>query len=102
MRFLIWLLPSVLGAQTYDIVVQGGRVIDPESNLDAVRNVGIRGKKIIAVSAAPLRGKVEIDAAGLIVAPGFIDLHQHSQTPEAYRLKAMDGVTTALELEVGA
>src|ERR1700676_1009175 len=102
MRFLLWLLPSLLAAQTYDIVVQGGRVMDPESNLDAVRNVGIRGKKIVAISAATLRGKVEIDAAGLIVAPGFIDLHQHSQTPEAYRFKAMDGVTTALELEVGA
>jgi N-acyl-D-aspartate/D-glutamate deacylase len=76
--------------------------MDPESNLDAIRNVGIRGKKIAAISAAPLREKVEIDAAGLIVAPGFIDLHQHSQTPEAYRFKAMDGVTTALELEVGA
>ena len=39
--------------------------------------------------------------AGLVIAPGFIDLHQHSQTPEAYGFKAMDGVTTALELEVG-
>ena len=102
MRFLLWLLPSLLAAQTYDIVLQSGRIMDPESNLDAIRNVGIRGKKIAAISAVPLRGKVEIDAAGLIVAPGFIDLHQHSQTPEAYRFKAMDGVTTALELEVGA
>src|ERR1700681_3521558 len=102
MRFLLWFLPSLLGAQTYDIVVQGGRVMDPESNLDAVRNVGIRGKKIAVISAATLRGKVEINAARLIIAPGFIDLHQHSQTPEAYRFKAMDGVTTALELEVGA
>jgi N-acyl-D-aspartate/D-glutamate deacylase len=102
MRFLLWLLPSLLAAQTYDIVLQGGRVMDPESNLDAIRNVGIRGKKIAAISPATLRGKVEINAAGLIIAPGFIDLHQHSQTPEAYRFKAMDGVTTALELEVGA
>ena len=106
MRILLLLLPSLLAAQTatqtYDIVLRGGRVMDPESNLDAVRNIGIRGKSIAAISAAQLRGKIEIDATGLVVAPGFIDLHQHSQTPEAYRLKAMDGVTTALELEVGA
>ena len=101
MRFLVLLLPSLLGAQNYDVVVRGGRVMDPESGLDAVRNVGIRGSKIAAISTSQLRGKVEIDAAGLVVAPGFIDLHQHSQTPEAYRYKAMDGVTTALELEVG-
>jgi N-acyl-D-aspartate/D-glutamate deacylase len=102
MRFLLWLLPSLLAAQTYDIVLQRGRVMDPESGLDGVRSVGINGKKLVAISTRPLRGKVEIDTSGLVIAPGFIDLHQHSQTPEAYRFKAMDGVTTALELEVGA
>jgi N-acyl-D-aspartate/D-glutamate deacylase len=101
MRFLILLLPAVLAAQTYDVVFDGGRVMEPESRLDAVRNVAIRGKKIAAISTNRLRGRVEIDAAGLVVAPGFIDLHQHSQTPEAYQYKAMDGVTTALELETG-
>jgi dihydroorotase len=101
MRVLILLLPSLLAAQNYDVVLRSGRVMDPESGLDAVRNVGIRGKKIAAISSNQLRGKVEIDATGLVVAPGFIDLHQHSQTPEAYRYKAMDGVTTALELEAG-
>lgn len=88
--------------QIYDVVLRAGRVMDPESGLDAVRNVGITGKKIVAVSSQPLTGKLEIDATGLVVAPGFIDLHSHGQTPEAYRYKAMDGVTTALELEVGA
>lgn len=102
MRFLLVLLPFILAAQTYDVVLQHGRVMDPESGLDALRSVGINGKKIAAVSPSVLRGKVEIDAAGLVVAPGFIDPHQHSQTPEAYGFKAMDGVTTALELEVGA
>jgi N-acyl-D-aspartate/D-glutamate deacylase len=95
------LLPSLLVAQNYDIVLQSGRVMDPESGLDAVRSVGINGTKIAAISVSPLSGKVEIAAAGLIVAPGFIDLHSHGQTPENYRYKAMDGVTTALELEVG-
>ena len=101
MRILLLLLPSLLTAQTYDIVLHNGRVMDPESGLDAVRSVGITGNKIAAVSARPLRGKIEVDANKLVIAPGFIDLHQHSQTPEAYGFMAMDGVTTALELEVG-
>jgi N-acyl-D-aspartate/D-glutamate deacylase len=101
MRFLLLLVPVLLSAQTYDVVLKGGRVMDPESGLDAVRDVGISAGKIAAVSASPLRGTTVVDATGLIVAPGFIDLHQHAQTPEAYALKAMDGVTTALELEVG-
>ena len=101
MRSLLLLLPALLSAQNYDIVLRGGRVMDPESSLDAVRYVGINGKKIAAISMRSLRGKIEIDAGGLVVAPGFIDLHSHGQTPEAYGYKAMDGVTTALELEVG-
>jgi N-acyl-D-aspartate/D-glutamate deacylase len=88
-------------ARAYDIVIQNGRVIDPESGLDAVRSVGIRGATIAAVSRTPLHGKQVIDARGLVVAPGFIDLHVHGQNDENYRLYAMDGVTTALELEVG-
>src|SRR5262245_35285027 len=86
----------------YDIVLRSGRVMDPASGLDAVRNVGITGKKIAAISTDALHGRVEIDASGLVVAPGFIDLHSHGQTSENYRYKAMDGVTSALELEVGA
>ncbi len=75
--------------------------MDPESGLDAVRSVGIAGDKIVAISTDVLRGKVEVDANGLVIAPGFIDPHAHGQTSENYRYKAMDGVTTALELEVG-
>ena len=88
-------------APSYDIVLRNARVLDPATNLDAVRNVAVTGKKIAAVSAEPLRGRTEIDASGLVAAPGFIDLHSHGQTPENYRYKAMDGVTAALELEVG-
>ncbi len=87
--------------QAFDLVISNGRVMDPESGLDAVRNVGIRGGKIRAISARPLIGKVLLDAKGLVVAPGFIDLHQHGQDAENYAAKAADGVTTALELEVG-
>jgi N-acyl-D-aspartate/D-glutamate deacylase len=85
----------------FDLVVANGRVIDPDSGLDAVRNVGIRAGKITAISTTRLAGRTVIDAAGLVVSPGFIDLHSHAQTPETYRYQALDGVTTALELEVG-
>jgi len=85
----------------FDIVIRNGRVIDPASGLDAVRSVGIRGGKIAAVSAGPLQGRQVIDARGLVVAPGFIDLHAHGQDDENYRIFALDGVTTALELEAG-
>jgi N-acyl-D-aspartate/D-glutamate deacylase len=88
-------------AATYDLVIANGRVIDPESGLDAVRNVAISDGTIRAMEAAPLVGRTTLDASGLIVAPGFIDLHQHAHTADAYRLKAADGVTSALELEVG-
>jgi N-acyl-D-aspartate/D-glutamate deacylase len=85
----------------YDIVILNGRVIDPESRLDAIRNIGITNGKIQAISEKSLRGRTTVNATGLVVSPGFIDLHSHGQDPENYRFKAMDGVTTALELEVG-
>jgi N-acyl-D-aspartate/D-glutamate deacylase len=88
-------------AEAYDLVIANGRVMDPESGLDAVRNVGIRSGKIAKISNGPLTGKQTIEARTLVVAPGFIDLHQHGQDAENYALKAADGVTTALELEVG-
>ena len=101
-RLLLFALAILhLHAQPFDLVISGGRVMDPESNLDAVRNVGILGGKIAAISSKSLKGVRQIDARGLVVAPGFIDLHSHGQTPENYRLKARDGVTTALELEIG-
>ena len=89
--------------QGFDLVIANG-VIDPESNLDAVRNIGISGGAIHAISAEQLAGRTTVDASGLVVSPGFIDLHQHARTQiiaETERIKAMDGVTTALELEVG-
>lgn len=99
---LCCLLGATLSAQTFDVVIHGGRVIDPETKIDAIRDVGIRSGSIAAISETPLQGKTTIDATGLVVAPGFIDLHSHGQDDENYRYKAMDGVTTALELERGA
>src|ERR1022692_2355118 len=99
--FLACILTAPVLSQSFDIVISHGRVIDPETNLDALRNVGIRGGKIAAISESPLTGDVIVDAEGLVVAPGFIDIHQHGQTEQNYEVKARDGVTTALEMEVG-
>lgn len=108
MRSLILFLFSFLAitafaaAQQYDLVLEGGRVMDPETGLDAVRNVGIREGKIVRISSEALNGLRVVHAGGLVIAPGFIDLHQHGQDLASQRVKALDGVTTALELEIGA
>lgn len=85
----------------YDLVISGGLVVDPETGLQAIRNVGIKDGTIAAISEAPLIGGVTLSASGQIVAPGFIDLHAHGQQLPAAWMQAFDGVTTALELESG-
>ena len=87
--------------EAFDLVILNGRVLDPESGLDGIRNVGITAGKIRAISTENLKGKSTIDAKGLVVSPGFIDLHEHGQEPRNYQFQARDGVTTSLELEVG-
>jgi N-acyl-D-aspartate/D-glutamate deacylase len=99
---LLGILTTIAAGQQYDLVIEGGRVLDPETGLDAVRNIGIREGKIVRVSAEALSGRRVVHAGGLVVAPGFIDLHQHGQDMVSQRLKALDGLTTALELEIGA
>lgn len=88
-------------AEQYDLVILNGRVMDPASGLDEIRNVGVRDGKISALTAEPLEGLRRIDATGHVVAPGFIDLHEHGQSAQAYRVMVRDGVTSAFELEVG-
>jgi N-acyl-D-aspartate/D-glutamate deacylase len=100
--FSLGLFTTNLSAQQFDLVLEGGRVMDPETGVDAVRNVGIRDGKIARISPALLSGRRVLHASDLVVAPGFIDLHQHSQDLESQRVKALDGVTTALEMEIGA
>ncbi len=93
--------PPETVVQRYDLVVEGGRVMDPESGLDAVCNLGIQGGRVEEISTNPLEGERIIAARGLVVVPGFIDLHAHGQSEEAFRLMVQDGVTSAFELEVG-
>jgi len=85
-----------------DAIIVGGRVIDPETRLDAVRHVGIRNGTIVYIGTAMRPARDTIDAKGQVVAPGFIDLHQHGQQSFAYDYAARDGVTTALEMELGS
>ncbi len=95
----ISLMPNEKGP--FDIVIENGRVVDPETGLDAIRNVGIKGKRIAAISTNTLKGAKVINAEGLVVAPGFVDLHAHGQQLPAARAQAFDGVTTQLEMESG-
>jgi cytosine/adenosine deaminase-related metal-dependent hydrolase len=84
-----------------DIVLRGGRVIDPESGLDAVRDVAIDADRVAEVGTGLPPGRAEVDVTGLVVTAGFIDLHSHVNDIAGQWLQALDGVTTALELEAG-
>lgn len=87
--------------QGFDVVILNGRVIDPETNIDKVSHVGIRDGKIAAITEKEISGRKTIDATGHVVSPGFIDIHAHGQNIGDYRMQAMQGVTTMLELESG-
>ena len=86
---------------TYDVVLRGGRVIDPETGLDATADVAIAGGRIAEIGTALASAPVDLDVAGHVVTAGFIDLHSHTADVPGLRLRALDGVTTALELEAG-
>ena len=88
--------------EVYSLVLEGGRVIDPETGLDAVRNVAISEGQIVAISDSPLFADEVINVKGKVVAPGFIDLHTHSPTKLGQDYQVLGGVTTALELELGS
>ena len=92
---------TLLAQQPYDLVIAGGRVIDPESGLDGIRHIGIRGDRIAELSVTPLTGLDAIDATGLVVSPGFIDIHRHAIGNTSFQYAARDGVTSTFELEIG-
>jgi len=98
---LVMLPVNFVQSQNFDLAINNGRIMDPESGLDDVRHIGISAGRIIAVSETELEGERKIDAAGLVVAPGFVDIHAHGQTEEAFRLMVQDGVTSGFELEIG-
>ena len=98
---LLLLFAGCASQPTYDLVIQGGRVMDPASGLDGIRNVAVQDGRIQVISESLLEGRRVIDAGGLVVAPGFVDLHVHGHNPESYELMVQDGVTSGFELEVG-
>ncbi|PSL17281.1 aminoacylase [Shimia abyssi] len=93
---------SSLFAQTYDVAIMNGRVMDPETGYDQVANVGISDGWIVKITTDPIEGTDVIDATDHVVAPGFIDSHTHSSQKYALNMSMMDGVTSAYDGEVGA
>ncbi|WP_328616660.1 amidohydrolase family protein [Amycolatopsis sp. NBC_00355] len=84
-------------------LLRGGRVVDPGTGFDGVADVLLDGGKVTAVGAgleAPA-GTTVVDVTGLVVGPGFVDLHSHVHSIAGQRLQALDGVTTTLDLEAG-
>ena len=98
---ILFVLPACEPDTTYDVVILNGRVMDPETNFDGIRNVGVKDGKIAIITEATIKGKETIDATGKIVAPGFIDTHFHFQKPIGYSLGLRDGLTSSMDFEMG-
>lgn len=87
------------GGEPYDLALEGGRLVDPASGTDGVRTLGIRDGTVERVSQGPLEARDTLDAEGLVVAPGFIDLlAEYPEEDEGAELKAFDGVTTMVAM----
>jgi N-acyl-D-glutamate deacylase len=99
---LLALMPGVsASAAEYDLAIHNGRVMDPETKFDGIANVGIKDGIIAIITKEKITGTKTVDATGHVVAPGFIDIHAHGQNIGDYRMQAVQGVTTMLELESG-
>ena len=99
---LLFSLSGIANAEQYDVVILNGRVMDPETNYDKVSNVGIKHGRITKITNKDIKGKETIDAAGHVVAPGFIDTEQHGLTDWGLKVNLRDGVTTQMDFEIGA
>ena len=95
-------ISSPVAAETYDVVINNGRVMDPETNFDGVRNVGVKDGKIVIITEDAIKGKETIDASGHVVAPGFIEGHQHATDQFSRKVNLRDGLTTQMDFEAGA
>ena len=93
---------KTITSEVFDTVIEVGRVMDPETNYDAIANIGIRQGTIARISTDRLKGNRRIDAKGLVVSPGFIDIHSHTPTRLGEHLNVLDGITTQLDLEAGS
>ena len=110
LNLLICAMPVLLvtgcnngGAQEpFDVVIVNGRVMDPETDFDAVRNVGIKDGRIVTITENAIEGSETIDATGHVVSAGFIDTEQHGLDPFGIKVNLRDGVTTQMDFEVGA
>ncbi len=100
---LFLLAPAAAGSQElYDVVIVGGRVMDPETGRDETANVGIVDGRIQAITVDDIQGRKVIDATGQIVAPGFVDiLASIRQEKSAHEFKIGDGVTSVLGMHGG-
>ena len=99
---LIATVAATAQAQSYDLVINGGRVMDPETMYDDIANVGVKDGRIALITKDRIKGKETINAKGLVVAPGFIDTHFHAQDAFATKMAVAGGVTTGMDLEAGA
>src|ERR1700730_17881660 len=82
-------------AASYDLIIKGGRVIDPSVRLDAMRDVAISGGRIVAVESTIASDAADtIDARGKLVVPGLLDIHTHTaRSADGPGLVLQDGVT---------
>jgi hypothetical protein len=96
-------IAAVTAATDYDVVILNGRVMDPETQFDGIRNVGVKDGKIATITKKKITGAETIEATGHVVAPGFIDTQAHSQGSEwGVKVQLRDGVTTPMDFEIGA
>ena len=87
---------AVAAGEKFDVVIEGGRVMDPATGFDHTANVGIEDDQVVAITEDELQGRKVIDARDRVVAPGFIDILSYDPNDYGIWYKVGDGVTTNL------